>query len=123
MPTHEIGTIQEFPEGRGTKVEVSGIEMAVFNIDGDLYGIANTCPHKRYPLHRIGEPLRLSKARGDADQRDRKVRGLIDTESCSIQCEWHMMEFDLETGTNEPTGLMAATFDVYNDDGVVKVDL
>jgi nitrite reductase (NADH) small subunit len=124
MPSHEIGTVAEFPEGRGTKVEVQGIEIAVFNIDGDLYGITNTCPHKRYPLHRIGEPLRLSESREDVDEKPRKTRGLIDEENCTIACEWHMMEFSLENGENEAVGLTAATFDLeVDDDGMVTLEL
>jgi len=39
-----IGTT-DIPEGRAKLVRVKGEEMAVFKIDGKVFGVQNTCPH------------------------------------------------------------------------------
>ncbi len=116
----KIGTIDEFPEGRGTKVDVDGIEIAVFNLDGDLYGISNLCPHRRLPLHRAGEPKRRP-----ADEVDEDVDtiGEVDPEEGCIRCPWHRLEFDLESGVNSQTDQQVGTFDVEVDGDEVFVEI
>lgn len=42
--THEI------PPGTGRTVEVDGIRIAVFNVDGAFFAVDNTCPHAGGPL-------------------------------------------------------------------------
>lgn len=132
MTTHEIGTVDEFPEDEGTKVTVDGIEFAVFNVGGDLYGIHNRCPHKRLPLHVVGEDRFFSSELRDegycpaADERseDEDIRGGINEDVPSVNCPWHALEFDLETGYNPITDTHVATYDVdVRDDGTVVVNL
>lgn len=133
MTTHEIGTVDDFPRGQGKKVDVNGIEIAVFNIDGDLYGIQNVCPHKRLPLHVIGRERYRSEELVEAgdycvsdDEKlvDEDIRGGINEEAPSINCPWHFLEFDLETGRNEAMDVHVATYDVHVDsDGTVEVEI
>lgn len=119
MSKHTIGEVDDFPEGRGKKVNVEGIEIAVFNLEGDLHGIQNTCPHRRYPLDRAGAPKLVSKQRGD----EPGILGDIDRENCMIKCPWHQMEWDLETGENPIEGHIS-TFDIEVDnDGTVTVEI
>lgn len=132
MTTHRIGTLDDFPENRGTKVDVDGIEFAVFNLDGELYGIQNTCPHKRLPLHLAGHERYFSQELGEegyctaeSDKpRDLDVRGGIDHDTPSISCPWHYLEWNLETGESPVRGDHVATYDVsVRDDGTVWVEL
>jgi 3-phenylpropionate/trans-cinnamate dioxygenase ferredoxin subunit len=115
----KIGTIDEFPEGRGTKVSVDGIAVAVFNVDGDLYGVSDVCPHRRLPLHRAGWPKHPYSESDD----DAETVGDIDGEDLCIRCPWHRMQFDLETGQNPATDAQIATYDVEVEDGDVFVDV
>lgn len=122
MSEHVIGDVGDFPEAQGTQVEVQGVKLAVFNLDGDIYAVGDNCPHKNLPLHPAGEPRFISddvqeKYGGDAS------RGAVDAEGGTIRCPWHYMEWDLETGCNEPTGMCIPTYDVTVEDGTVKVDL
>lgn len=122
MATHEIGTIEDFPEGKGTPVTVSGIQIAVFHVDGEIYAIGDNCPHKNLPLHPAGESRYISeevkeKYGGDA------TRGDVDGETPSVRCPWHYMEWNLESGCNEATGMCIPTYDVSVDDGTVLVDI
>ncbi|MDY6765549.1 MAG: Rieske 2Fe-2S domain-containing protein, partial [Halobacteria archaeon] len=48
----EVGDIEP---GRGIGVDVNGIEVAVFNVDGDYYAISNRCAHQKAPLSKAGE--------------------------------------------------------------------
>lgn len=99
MTKHIIGTIEEFEEGEGTRVEVEGIPIAVFNLNGEFFGIADNCPHKNLPLHKAGHDRYLSS---DIDPEDAPagIKGKLDGEKCTVQCPWHQWEWDLKTGEN-----------------------
>ena len=67
----------DIPVGSGKTVEVNGKPVALFNVDGQLCAISNTCRHKGGPL---GE--------GELD-------GKI------VTCPWHGWRYDVTTGGNE----------------------
>ena len=69
-----VALIHEIPSGTGRTVEVEGIWVAVFNVDGAFYAIDNTCPH-------AGGPLGEGK--------------LCETE---VECPWHGWKFNVVTG-------------------------
>lgn len=116
MTVHTVGAVGEFEQGRGHEVQVDGVEIALFNLESGWYAVSNRCPHKNAPLHLAGsEPLVFDQPashRGDVDAAER-----------TIACPWHALEFDLETGENDRTGKCVATFDVFVEDGTVKIDL
>ena len=60
--------------GMGKPVNVNGIAIAIFNVDGNFYAIDNTCPHRGGPL---GE--------GELD-------GNV------VTCPLHGWQFDVTTG-------------------------
>ena len=133
MEQKQIGTLDDFPENRGTRVQHDGIEFVVFNVDGELYGIQNVCPHKRLPLHVVGEKryqserlLKEESCTATAEQKcvDEDIRGGFDTEEPAIYCPWHFLRFDLTTGDNDATGMTIATYDIeVASDGTVWVNL
>jgi nitrite reductase (NADH) small subunit len=45
-----IGVKDDFPEGEGRVVGAEGKKYAVFNSEGNIYAIDNTCPHEAGPL-------------------------------------------------------------------------
>lgn len=116
----QIGTLDDFPEGEGTKVDVDGIDIAVFNVDGELYGVHNLCPHRRLPLDAIGRP-KHPYTNSDEDESE-TIGEINETEEC-IRCPWHGMEFDLETGSNPATKKQVATFDIQVDGSDVFVEM
>jgi 3-phenylpropionate/trans-cinnamate dioxygenase ferredoxin subunit len=70
----KVATTGEIPPGIMRKVETSGQEILVVNLDGKYYAINNVCTH-------VGGPL--DEGRLDHDQ---------------VVCPWHGSRFDLKTG-------------------------
>lgn len=133
MPLKEIGTTDDFPPDQAHKVEVDGIEFVVFNIQGELYGVQNLCPHHNMPLDAIGEGKFFSKTlledgtfslSKEEQHPDEDIKGAINEDELTIHCPWHYLEWDLEDGKNEVTGMEIPTYDIgVKDDGKVYVDL
>lgn len=109
MGRHRIGTVEDFPAERGRRVFVEDREIAVFRIDGEFYAIHNVCTHKNLPLHHAGEPRRPNSV---IEEGARGVKGRVNAEDCTINCPWHLLEWDLETGYNAATDTSIPTYDV-----------
>jgi nitrite reductase (NADH) small subunit/3-phenylpropionate/trans-cinnamate dioxygenase ferredoxin subunit len=69
-----VAKIGDIPPGTGRTVEVKGIWIALFNVNGRFYAVDNTCPHSGGPL---GE-------------------GKLDGEI--VECPWHGWRFNVRTG-------------------------
>jgi nitrite reductase/ring-hydroxylating ferredoxin subunit len=69
-----VAQVHDIPPGTGRMVEVNGIWIAVFNVDGTFYAIDNTCPHAGGPL---GEG---------------KLCGTV------VECPWHGWKFSVVSG-------------------------
>jgi 3-phenylpropionate/trans-cinnamate dioxygenase ferredoxin subunit len=41
----EATPVDKVPPGTGITIKVADKEIAVFNVDGDLYAIGDSCPH------------------------------------------------------------------------------
>lgn len=112
MSRHYVGELKEFPEGEGRSVLVNGVSIAVFNLGTDLKAVHDNCPHKNLPLNMAGRD-------------DHGVeRGVVDAEKCTIECPWHRLEFDLETGHNPVLNTRIPTYEVgVDEDDRVYVEL
>jgi nitrite reductase (NADH) small subunit/3-phenylpropionate/trans-cinnamate dioxygenase ferredoxin subunit len=67
-------SLQDVPPGTCRTVEVDGTFVALFNIDGMIYALDNTCPH-------AGGPLGEGTIVGDC-----------------VKCPWHGWRFNIRTG-------------------------
>jgi len=65
---------KDVPPGKSVCVEFGGEKVAVFNVEGTLYAIADTCTHRGGSL-----------SEGEVD-------GTV------VTCPWHRATFDLTTG-------------------------
>src|SRR5205807_2069741 len=50
MSKHVVATVGEIPPGQRKLVTVRGRSIAVFNLDGEFYGLFNRCPHQGGPM-------------------------------------------------------------------------
>jgi nitrite reductase (NADH) small subunit/3-phenylpropionate/trans-cinnamate dioxygenase ferredoxin subunit len=40
-----VAAVEDIPPGTGRIVEVQGVWIALFNVEGSFYAVDNTCPH------------------------------------------------------------------------------
>ncbi|MDN5748429.1 MAG: bifunctional 3-phenylpropionate/cinnamic acid dioxygenase ferredoxin subunit [Pseudonocardia sp.] len=95
-----IGDLIDIPPGEALRVQAD-VPIAVFNVDGELYAIDDTCTHQ------------------DASLADGWVEG------CTVECPLHAACFDLRTGlpTGPPAKVAVRTHRVVVSDGAVYVDV
>jgi nitrite reductase (NADH) small subunit len=85
-------------EGQSRVIEVSGREIALFKIEGQVYALNNTCPHRGGPL----------------------AEGFIS--GSEVICPWHAWAFDVKTGAYAFTPELAVeTFEVRIENGEILV--
>ena len=95
-----IAKIKDIPSGEARVYWVRGIEIAIFNVEGELYALDNLCPHQ-------GGPLMAGKVH-------EKV----------VTCPWHHWQFHLETGASSVNpSISAKTYPVTIVDGIVKIEM
>jgi nitrite reductase/ring-hydroxylating ferredoxin subunit len=70
----EVCPLEEFADGERKVVYLSGQQVALFKVDGNLYALSNRCSHAR------------------------RWRGQRRAESCTVTRPWHYAQYDLRTG-------------------------
>jgi nitrite reductase/ring-hydroxylating ferredoxin subunit len=90
-------------EGEVLGVEAAGKRVALAAVDGEVYAFADNCSHRDFPLS-VGE---------------------VDTEACTVTCEWHGAAFDIRTGEAVcvPATRPIAVYETKVEDGAVWADL
>lgn len=71
-----VASLAEVPEGELVGVEAEGVLVCLANVDGEVYAFADKCSHRDFPLS----------------------NGELDTDECTVACEWHGAQFDIRTG-------------------------
>lgn len=116
-PYQKVAEADDVNPGEGLGVDIDGVEVALFNVDGEFYAISNRCPHQRAPLCKVGE----KKINGELCWND--TRGGVDEEVPAISCPWHLWEIELETGEHPVSGKKIGSFDVKVEEGDVYVKI
>ncbi|BFU93281.1 MAG: putative Rieske-type ferredoxin [Nitrospira sp.] len=95
-----VATVDQIPPGASRTVEVHGVRIALFNVDGAYYAVDNTCPH-------AGGPLGEGFVSGDV-----------------VECPWHGWAFNLRTGERcGNPNITVACCPVQVTDGEIQVAL
>jgi len=74
-------------------VRVGRREIGVFNINGELHGLPNLCPHQTGPLCEGRPPLGTLVSRKENAWRFEWVH-----EGEIVACPWHGLEYHVPTG-------------------------
>ncbi|PJF40784.1 MAG: hypothetical protein D6737_14005 [Chloroflexi bacterium] len=74
----DVCPVDEFQPGETKVLYLDGQQVALFNVDGNLYALSNRCSHARGPL-----------AEGEIEVSD---------DGCTVTCPWHYAKFDLSSG-------------------------
>jgi 3-phenylpropionate/trans-cinnamate dioxygenase ferredoxin subunit len=78
-----VARVEEIPTGHAARVEIDGVPVAIFNVNGEFHAVDDTCSHAEAYLS----------------------EGELDCDSCTIECPLHGSTFDLTSG--EPLTLPA----------------
>jgi chlorite dismutase/nitrite reductase/ring-hydroxylating ferredoxin subunit len=92
---------EDFGDGERKVIYLNGHQVALFNVNGDLYALSNRCSHARGPLS----------------------EGAIEADTCTVTCPWHYGRFDLKTGyvVDGVASAPVPTYAVEVRDGVIYV--
>src|SRR6266700_2284314 len=71
-----VASLADLPPGSAKRVYADNEAVALFNVNGTVYAIANRCTHARASLS----------------------EGAVDPARCVVTCPWHEGVFSLETG-------------------------
>lgn len=72
-----VCSIDDVKDGEALRVDAQGQAVVLVRIGTSLYALEDQCSHEDYPLS----------------------QGLVDAESCEIECARHGAMFNLETGS------------------------
>jgi 3-phenylpropionate/trans-cinnamate dioxygenase ferredoxin subunit len=87
---HVVARVQDVPPGGRLIVDVGGLSVGLFNVDGTFYAVLNRCPHAGAELCK-GEVVSVLTSTAPGDWQ-------LDTSRKLLACPWHGWEYDLETG-------------------------
>jgi nitrite reductase (NADH) small subunit len=95
-----VARTKEIPSGEGRMFEVSGRQVAVFNVGGCFHAIDHRCAHQQGPL-----------AEGDL-------------EGCVVTCPWHGWTYDVTTGQSpDDPDARVARYDTKVDKGELLISV
>jgi nitrite reductase/ring-hydroxylating ferredoxin subunit len=116
MSKHVVAKVSEIPPGNRKLVTVRGRSIAVFNLDGEFFGLFNRCPHQGGPMC---EGILTGLIESDEPGQYKYSRkGEI------IRCPWHSWEFDIRTGQSwcDPGKVKTRRYQVSVEQGAKLVD-
>ena len=93
----EAARVDQIPPGTGATVKVAGMEIAIFNVDGNVYAIGDSCSH-------AGASLGAGKLNG-------KV----------VTCRAHGLRYDVTTGQVTTGGFGVASYPAKVVDGKILI--
>ena len=90
MAKYVVGKAKDTPPGKRSIIEVEGISIAIFNVDGSYHALLNRCPHQGAPLGKgVLVGAISSSCPGEYE---------YDPKHSFVKCVWHGWEFDLKNG-------------------------
>lgn len=93
----EAAHVDQLPSGTGITVKVAGKDVAIFNVDGDVYAIDDTCAH------------------AGASLGSGKLSGRI------VTCRAHGLKYDVTTGQFTTGGFGVASYPAKVVDGKILI--
>ena len=116
MTRHVVAAVAELPPGSRKLVRIGERPIVVFNIAGEYFALANTCPHQGASLH-DGVLTGLVESTEPGEYRYTR-RGEI------LRCPWHGWEFDVRTGKSwcKPSRIRLKDYAVRVEPGQMLVE-
>ncbi len=116
MSRHVVATTEEIKPGSRKLVTVKGRPIAIFNLQGEYFGLFNRCPHQGGSLC-AGVVTGLLEAPLPG-QYSYSREGEI------IRCPWHGWEFDIRTGQSycDPERIRTRSYPVAAQPGSAVIE-
>jgi 3-phenylpropionate/trans-cinnamate dioxygenase ferredoxin subunit len=116
MSWHVVAAVGDIPPGGRKLVTVRGRPIAVFNLDGEFFGLLNRCPHQGGSLCE-GVLTGLVESITPGEYRYSR-KGEI------LRCPWHGWEFDVRTGQSycDPEKIRTKAYPVGVEAGQTVVE-
>ena len=102
----KVAKVGDFAPGTRLRVQIGKKAIAVFNVDGEYYAIADRCPHQFAPLSR-GRLQGTVICNAETDWRTEWAH-----EGMVVVCPGHGMEFDIRSGKAFGYNMKMATYPV-----------
>ncbi|WP_262299566.1 Rieske (2Fe-2S) protein [Microvirga sesbaniae] len=111
MSKHVVAPVTEFLDGTHRLVHINGRTIAVFNIDGEFFGIANACPHQGGSL--------CDGHLGSLVTSDSPGQYRLERKGEILRCPWHGWEFDIRSGQSwcDPKRIRTRSYQVDVKEG------
>jgi nitrite reductase/ring-hydroxylating ferredoxin subunit len=93
----QVATEDVFDTTDRILVTINGVEIGIFQVEGDYHAILNNCPHQNGPL---AKGSIRQEVVADVPDDGEWVEGEYDADSQVIRCPLHGWGFDVETGEN-----------------------
>ncbi|MDL2401871.1 Rieske (2Fe-2S) protein [Rhizobium mayense] len=115
MGKHVVAALADIPPGSRKLVHVNGRAIAVFNVNGEFFGISNTCPHQGGSLV-TGATVGLTTS-------DEPGKFCHSRPGEFVRCPWHSWEFDLRSGQSrcDPRRFRTKAYDLTVETGETLV--
>jgi 3-phenylpropionate/trans-cinnamate dioxygenase ferredoxin subunit len=116
MSRHVVAPTSDIPPGNRKLFTVRGRPIAIFNLDGEYFGLLNRCPHQGGSLC---EGVTTGLLESDEPGHYTYTRkGEI------LRCPWHGWEFDIRTGQSycDPEKIRTKSYDVAAEKGAKVVE-
>jgi 3-phenylpropionate/trans-cinnamate dioxygenase ferredoxin subunit len=116
MSRHVVAPVSDIPPGNRKLFTVKGRPIAIFNLDGEYFGLLNRCPHQGGSLCAGVTTGLLESPQPGTYVYSRK--GEI------IRCPWHGWEFDIKTGQSycDPERIRTKAYPVAAEPGKTVVE-
>ena len=116
MTKHVVAAAVDVQSGERLKVDVAGTPVAIFNLDGEYFGLMDRCPHMGGSLCE-GRLIGLVESEGPGQYKYSRGGEIV-------RCPWHGWEFDIRTGKSrfdpQRWKTRAYAFDVANGEEVLE---
>ena len=106
MSKHVVAAVRDMPPGSRKRVTVKGRPIAIFNLDGEFFGLLDRCPHQGGSLCE-GKLIGLVESHEPGKYAYSRAGEIV-------RCPWHGWEFDIRTGQSycDPEKVKTRRYDV-----------
>lgn len=112
---HYVAPVDEVAEANRVITEISGRQIAVFNVEGEYHALLNFCPHQ-------GGPVCEGVVAGNFGV-DEAGQLVYENDLGTVACPWHGWQFEIDTGRHvAKSNYKIPTYDVVVEDGDIYIE-